>query len=168
MWNEVSYLFFYLTVRSITNFPVYLDRLIFAYQHSIGGNIGAVIGIVKGIAIAITYGYIAQEYTTIYESTYANHNTRDKYMWLYLTNDYYYPWEPLSWYSVAGFSVSGYLSGSGVQGILPWIPTGNTFIGDFGNPNTAFNPDSTIAGYISSGANNFVNSYGQNNFVWMG
>jgi hypothetical protein len=36
------------------------------------------------------------------------------------------------------------------------------------NPNTAFNPDNTIPGYIANGADNFVNSYGQNNFVNMG
>ena len=134
-----------------------------------GAVIGAVVGAIAGAGIAVlTDGYIAQEYTNIYESTYANHNAGDKYMWLYLTNDYYYPWEPLSWYSVAGFSVSGYLSGSGVQGILPWIPTGNTFIGDLGDPNNALNPDSSISGYLAVGANNFVNSYGQNNFVNMG
>ncbi len=134
----------------------------------IGAFIGGVVGFIVGAGLDLTYGNLAQEYSNIYQSTFADQNWGDKYMWLYLTNDYYYPWEPLSWYSVAGFSVSGYLSGSGVQGILPWIPTGNTFIGDLGNPNTAFNPDSTIAGYISSGANNFVNSYGQNNFVNMG
>ncbi|MHB1493112.1 MAG: hypothetical protein ACYCR7_06475 [Thermoplasmataceae archaeon] len=151
MWNEVSYLFFYLSVRSITNFPVYLDRLIFAYQHSIGGNIGAVIGIVTGIAIAITYGYLAQEYSNIYQSTFSDQNWGHKYMWMFLISDYYYPWEPLSYYSNGEFSVSGYLSNGNVQGILPQISTGTV-----------------VGAYISQGANNFVNSHGQNNFVWMG
>ncbi len=118
---------------------------------SIGTYIGAIIGAVVGIGFWIVTGLLSSEYSNIYQSTFSDQNWGHKYMWMFLISDYYYPWEPLSYYSNSGFSVSGYLSNGNVQGILPQISTGTV-----------------VGAYISQGANNFVNSHGQNNFVNMG
>ena len=121
----------------------------------VGLAVGAVIGIVTSIAIGLTYALLSSEYNNIYQSTFADQNWGHKYMWMFLTCDYYYPWEPEVVLFQSSVSISGYLSNGNVQGILPTIPLG-----------PAVGP--AVGAYISQGANNFVSSYGHNNFVYMG
>ena len=58
-------------------------------------------------------------YNTIYESDYANQRSGHKYMFLYETSDYYYPWitGPVSQCSSLG--VTGILSNGNTINIIP-------------------------------------------------
>ena len=71
-----------------------------------------------GIGTALGYGYLSNAYYTIYESDYANHNSGDKYMFLYETSDYYYPWYVYG-AQASSFGVKGILSDGNTNTIIP-------------------------------------------------
>ena len=56
----------------------------------VGGPFGGIVGALIGTVVAIASAYMMWQLTSVYESTYANHNTGDKYIWTVMQNDYYY------------------------------------------------------------------------------
>ena len=82
---------------------------------AVTGAISASVGV---ILTALGYPNLSNAYYTIYESDYANHNSGDKYMFLYETSDYYYPWYVYG-AQASSFGVNGILSNGNTNTIIP-------------------------------------------------
>ncbi|MCL4333721.1 MAG: hypothetical protein M1290_05200 [Candidatus Thermoplasmatota archaeon] len=122
--------------------------------------IGAVVAAIM-LGLTVTVG---NALTTVYESTYANGPNPNappilqgqKYIWLYLDNEYIYPWTTvISLASSIGFY--GHLATPGsIETLWPNVP----YVLTSGFTGVA------ISGYFSAGIQDFISSYGQNNWVW--
>jgi hypothetical protein len=85
------------------------------------GIIAAVLAAV-GITLEVLASDAQTAYTNLYESTYANEPSGSKYLWLYTSVDFYYPWITGlgTFYSSAGFY--GVLSTGSIETILGNYP----------------------------------------------
>jgi hypothetical protein len=89
----------------------------------VGGPFGGIVGALIGTVVAIASAYMIWQLTSVYESTYANHNTGDKYIWTVMQNDYYYNWLDIAQDFTSNVCIYGYLSNGNTQTLLPTIPT---------------------------------------------
>lgn len=76
-------------------------------------------------ATGFDYYFLWDAYNTVYQSDYSNQNSGHKYMFLFETSNYYYPWitSPLG-SSLSSFGVSGILSNGDTNSIIsvePWF-----------------------------------------------
>ncbi|MHB1507720.1 MAG: hypothetical protein ACYCUZ_06675 [Cuniculiplasma sp.] len=120
-----------------------------------GGPIGVIAGAIVGVAIGLTLYQITNAITITYESTYANEPSGQKYMWIYMQNDYYYPWITVVGTFASSIGWYGHLSNGNSCTIWP-----NIAWGAYGGLTGV-----TISAYFSSYTNYITNNYGQN--VWI-
>lgn len=120
-----------------------------------GAVIGAIIGFIAGALVATGYALIGIGFSNIYQSTFADNNWGQKYMWIFMTSDYYYPWITVVGSLESSIGLNGYLS-NGVQTIFPQL--------SWGVPGAIYATD------IYESTNSFSNNYGQgvNNFIYEG
>ncbi len=127
---------------------------------AIGGSWGGPIGVIAGAIVAVIAGLVVihldNTMTSLYESTYANEPSGNKYIWIYFVNDYYYPWITVvgSFYSTIG--MYGYLSSGQVE----------TFFGN--NPWISYNGIQavTVSAYFSSYVHSIADNYGSGTWVY--
>ncbi len=129
-----------------------------------GGIVGVVAGALAGLLVAVTYYGMSSAYKQIYESTFADNNWGDKYMWLFMVNDYYYPGVTIVGTLDSSLGLFGYLSGGNTQTIFPQIALGS------GVPIDINGQPMSLSEYFSTFAQNFANNHGQgiNNLVYEG
>ena len=86
---------------------------------TISNSLANAITAASGISTGLQLLPLILAYTTVYESDYANQNSGHKYMFLYETSDYYYPWieGPVS--QASSFGVTGILSNGNTINIMP-------------------------------------------------
>jgi hypothetical protein len=78
--------------------------------------------LVLGVVIAVLAQDVVTTLTNIYESTYANEPVGSKYMWMYFSNDYYYPWITLVGELASSMGFYGYNSGGGSVTVIGNYP----------------------------------------------
>ncbi len=106
------------------------------------------IAFLAGIATALyAYNPLISSYTALYESDYANQNSGDKYMFLYETSNYYYPWYAVG-AQASSFGVNGILSNGNTNTVLPIEDWLGAYVPIPGAP-------AAYAQYISSSCNHF-------------
>ena len=102
---------------------------------------------------------LSNDYTKLYESTYANEPTGNKYIWNYLNIDYYYPNNPVT--SVdSSIGLDGKLSNGNSMTIIPNIAFGYSFIV---NPTAGLSWELLVSDY-SEWAHAIANKIGTNNW----
>jgi hypothetical protein len=92
------------------------DYLGITMSSTLENGISAISGLVTGGLILAT---VVLDYQAIYESDYANQNSGHKYMFLYETSDYYYPWITGPESQGSSFGVTGILSNGNTINIMP-------------------------------------------------
>lgn len=126
---------------------------------AIGGSWGGPIGTIVGALVAIIAGvviiHIDNAMTALYESTYSNEPAGNKYIWTYMSNDYYYPWITVVGSLASSIGFYGYLSNGNVETIWP-----NIAWGALGGVDGV-----VISGYFSSYIHYIANDYGTG--VWI-
>ena len=120
-----------------------------------GGPVGTIVGAVVGIVAGLVIMHIDDAMTKLYESTYANEPSGNKYIWTYMMNDYYYPWITVVGSLASSIGFYGHLSNGNTVTIFQ-----NTPLGVFGGV-----PGVVISGYFSSYVHYLGNKYGENNWV---
>lgn len=96
---------------------------------------------------------MSSAYKQIYESTFADNNWGDKYMWVFMVNNYYYPWVTVAGTLDSSLGLFGCLSGEKPQIILPRIALGS------GMPIDINGQPMSLYGYFSTFAQNFANNW---------
>jgi hypothetical protein len=128
---------------------------------TVGASI--IVGAILDAIIGVSAYVMGSAMQTVYESTYANGPNPnapailqgDKYVWVYLKNEYIYPWTVvLDLASSIGFY--GILASGSAETIWPNVPL--AVFGGYAGV--------ALSGYFSAGVQNFINSYGQNDWVW--
>ena len=121
----------------------------------IAGIVAAVLLAGAGLSALI----LSNDYTKLYESTYANEPTGNKYIWNYLNIDYYYPNNPVT--SVdSSIGLEGKLSNGNSMTIIPNIAFGYSFIV---NPTAGLSWELLVSDY-SEWAHAIANKIGTNNW----
>ena len=120
-----------------------------------GGPIGALVGAIVGIAMGLVIYKVDTAMTQLYESTYANEPSGNKYIWTYMQNDYYYPWVTVVGSLASSMGFYGHLSNGNLVTLWPAIP-----FGAYGGVSGV-----VISSYFSSYANYLENKYGEN--IWV-
>ncbi|MCW6168171.1 MAG: hypothetical protein LVQ96_02025 [Thermoplasmatales archaeon] len=86
---------------------------------------GAIIGaalIAAGAVIQVLQVVWDNDFTSLYESTYANEHSGDKYIWMFDSVDYYYPWVTVVGSLVSSIGMYGYLSNMNTITFIPNVP----------------------------------------------
>jgi len=123
--------------------------------YKLGNLAGALVGAVIGAIVGAGVIYIQDAMTTLYESTYANEPSGNKYIWTYMVNDYYYPWITVVGSLASSLGFYGYKSNGNTVTLFPNIP-----IGAYGGVAGV-----TISAGFSSLVHYMSNKYGENNWV---
>ena len=118
------------------------------FRSTADGETAHAIGALAGIdASLLSYDPLINSYTTLYESDYANQNSRHKYMFLYETSNYYYPWYVVDAQS-SSFGVNGILSNGNTNTIIPIEDWLGAYVPIPGGP-------AAYAQYVSDCSNSF-------------
>ncbi len=122
------------------------------------GGLSLVAGAIASAAVAIPAYIWVNDLTTLYESTYANHNTGNKYIWIYDTINYYYPWITVAGSFASSIGIYGYTSNSNIVTFVPNVP----FVAFGGVAGVV------IAADLSTTTHNIANNIGWNNWGYEG
>ncbi len=86
-----------------------------------GAIVAAAVG-GAGIVIDVLAVVWDDDFTSLYESTYANEPAGNKSIWVYDTIDYYYPWVTVVGTLASSIGMYGYLSNMHVVTFIPNVP----------------------------------------------
>ena len=112
-----------------------------------GAIIAAALG-AAGIVLDVLAVVWDNDFTALYESTYANEHSGDKYMWMFYSIDYYYPSVTVLGSLVSSMGMYGYLSNMNTITFMPNVPAVAY------GPYTGVAIVASISGYVHEIANN--------------
>ena len=119
------------------------------------GLVGAIVGGVVAVLMGFAIYKVENAMTQLYESTYANEPSGNKYIWTYMQNDYYYPSVTVAGSLASSIGFYGHLSNGNLVTLWPAIPF--VAVGSLTGV--------VISSYFASYTNYIENKYGDNTWV---
>ena len=89
---------------------------------AIAGGIIAAALVGAGAVVSVLAAVWVGDLTSLYESTYANEPSGNKYIWVYDSVNYYYPWITVGGSLDSSIGMYGYLSNGNVVTFMPNVP----------------------------------------------
>ncbi|MFG1449727.1 MAG: hypothetical protein AAE983_03685 [Thermoplasmataceae archaeon] len=129
----------------------------------VGGIIAAALVAAGSTAAALAYVWTS-DLTSIYESTYANQPSGNKYMWMFDIVNYYYPSVTVVGSLASSIGMYGYLSNMNTITFIPNVPLVEYVSTGLAAPISGV----AIAASISGTAHGIANSIGLNNWGYGG
>ncbi len=132
---------------------------------ALGGAIVAAALTAAGVAVGALTAVWISDFTSLYESTYANEHSGDKYIWMFDSVNYYYPSVTVVGSLASSIGMYGYLSNMNTITFIPNVP-----LVTYEATSGLAVPISgvAIAASISGSAHGIANSIGWNNWGYAG